>query len=620
MICSGSTIFTAKRLVAAAVTLAAATALAVVPMAGHAEPEPVAALITAARRALVRGDGIDAEMKLREAVGRGVPRHQVAAFLGGAYLRQGDLVRARQWLGPATFSRDTAAEGFRVLAQLEQQDGNLAAAAEAYKRALAITPRDAELWVEIGRLRYRAGRHLQAIKAANYALKLAPRNPRALEFRGQLVRDRYGLLAALPWFETGLMQAPADLSLLSNYAATLGELERASEMLVVTRRILEINPGNPQAYYLQAVLAARAGRYDLARGLLARTRGKLASTSGAMLLEAVLEFSAGNMRTAGELCESLLKREPSHMRARELLARTLYLSGQYRYLTLRFRNDIARQDASPYLLSVVARAYEADGDRVQAGALLDRAAMPVRANLMVVAQGSAVGELMAQGRTGDALAAAEHDRAAEPGSYLAHALAGDVQLALGHAAEAQQRYSTASRIRMTDSLLLRRFEAYKAAGDIRGAVQMVETWLVQNPGSRTALRLHAMLAAQAGDSVRAVAVLDYLRRSGGEHDVQLLTDLALVQLSSGATAEAEDTAMQAYKLQRASPLAAQTLALSYATLGASPKSTLSLLDKARQMLGDNPVLAQARARMDQNRRTALAAARVAGAPGRRRLP
>jgi tetratricopeptide (TPR) repeat protein len=591
-----------------AVTLAAASALVLVPIPGHAEAEPAAALIDAARRALVRGDGIDAEMKLRAALERGVPRHQVAAFLGGAYLRQGDRARARQWLKPGEFSRDTAAEGFRVLAQLEQQDDDLAAAAEAYKRALAITPRDAQLWVEIGRLRYRAGRHLQAIRAADYALALGPRDPRALEFKGQLVRDRYGLLAALPWFETGLMQAPSDLSLLSHYAATLGELGRASEMLVVTRRILQLNPGDPQAYYLQAVMAARAGRYDLARGLLARTRSKLADISGAMLLDAVLEFSAGNMSNSGELCERLLKREPSNMRARELLARTLYLSGQFRYLTLRFRDDIARQEASPYLLSVVARAYEADGDRQQAGTLLDRAAVPERASLRVVPQGSSVGALMAEGRSADALAAAERDRAANAGSYMAHALAGDVQLALGHAAEAQQRYAVASRIRMSDSLLLRRFQAYEASGDVAGATQMVEGWLMQNPGSRPALRLQATLAAQAGDSVSAAAILDYLRRSGSDRDVQLLTDLALVLLGSGAPAAAEGTATQAYRLQRASPLAAQTLALSFAISGMSRQSTIALLDKAQQMLGDNPVLAQARKRLSGGRRKALAAA------------
>jgi hypothetical protein len=171
---------------------------------------------------------------------------------------------------------------------------------------------------------------------------------------------------------------------------------------------------------------------------------------------------------------------------------------------------------------------------------------------------------------------------------------------------------------MSEELLLRRFQAYQAAGDVQGATQMVEAWLIQNPGSRTALRLQAMLVAQAGDTVSAVAILNYLRRSGSDRDVQLLTDLALLQLGSGAPDAAEDTAIQAYRLQRASPLAGQTLALSYATLGVSRQRTSALIAKARQMLGDNPVLAQARERLNQNRLTPLAAARVARAPVARR--
>lgn len=608
MTCSSSTISKANRLLAAAATLLAASALVVVPIAGHAEAEPAGALVAAARQALLRGDGIDAEMKLRAALERGVPRDRIAAFLGSAYLHQGDRVRARQWLEPSQFSPDTASEGLRVLAQLEQQDGNLDAAAQAYDRALAITPRDPELWVEIGRLQYRKGAHLQAIAASDHALKLNPRDVRALEFKGQLVRDRYGLLAGLAWFETALMQAPEDISALGNYAATLGEAGRASEMLVVTRRMLQLRPGNPQAYYLQAVIAARAGRYDLARGLFARTRGKLAGTSGALLLEAVLEFSAGNISTAAELCEALLRRQPGSMRGRELLARVLYLSGQYRYLTLRFRDDIAREDASPYLLSVVARAHEMQGEREQAGALLDRAAIPQRADLRIVPQESLVGGLMAEGRSAEALAAAERERRAKPESYQAQALAGDVQLALGHAVDAQEYYTEASRIRMSDGLLLRRFQAFEAVGDLRGAAQMVQGWLIQNPRNRTGLRLQAKLATQAGDTQQAAAILGYLRKSGSDHDVQLLTDLALVQLRGGTPAAAKDAAAEAYRLQRASPLAAQALALSYAALRVHPAETSTLIQKARQMLGDNPVLAEATTRLKQGQGALLASA------------
>lgn len=578
-------------------------ALVTTPLAGHAEPQPQTstALIEAARAALRRNDGIDAEMKLRAALSRGVPRKQIAAFMGGAFIRQGDRQHAREWLGPGVFSASTAAEGFRMLARLEQLDDNLPAAARAYDRVLAITPKDASLWVEIGRLRYRAGQHVLAIQAADHAMALDPRNVRALEFRGELVRDRFGLLASLPWFEAAMVQAPTDISVLNQYAATLGELGRASELLVVTRRLLQLEPGNPRAYYLQAVLAARAGSYTVARQLLARTRGKLDAEPGAILLEAVLELSAGNTQTASELCEQFLEREPDDMHARQLLAQALYTGGQYRYLTLRFRDDIARANASPYLLTIVARGFEATGDRVQAGQLLDRAALPVTAALRVVPVGSRVGALMAQGRSQDALAAAERDRADNPGSYETQAAAGDVQLALGHPAEAQQRYALAAQIRMSDSLLQRRFQAFAGVGDAQGAARMVGEYLRQNPTNRTALRLQATLAVRSGDPLRAGAILDYLRRTSSAQDVQLLTDLALVRLGSGEPEAGEQAAARAYALQRASPIAAQALALSYATLQVRRGQAVSLLEKARQMLGDNPLLAQARERLGGGR-------------------
>lgn len=574
----------------------AGLAVALAPLAGHAEPQSAAGLIAAARAALRRDDGIDAEMKLRAALAEGASRPQVAAYLGGAYLRQGDLDRAREWLGAGTFSPASAAEGFRVLAQLEQRENNLPAAGAALDRARAITPADPELWVEIGRLRYRAGDQVQAIRAADYAMRLNPRNVRALEFRGQLVRDRYGLLAALPWFETALMSAPQDVSVLSEYAATLGELGRAREMLVVTRRLLQLDPGNPRAYYLQAVLAARGGRNEVARQLLARTKGKLDGEIGVKLLGAVLELSAGNTQTASELCEQVLERQPASVSARQLLARALFASRQFKYLTLRFRDDIARDDATPYLLTTVARGFEAIGDRDQAGALLDRAAAPQRAALRVVPNGP-IGALLAQGRGGDALAQAEQDRARHPGSYQAQALAGDVQLALGRPSEAQERYAAAASIRMSDALLLRRFQAFIAANDLAGAAQMVQAYLAQNPADRAALRLQASLALRTGDARQAEQILDYLGRTGSGQDVQLLTDLALIRLGTGDPQGGERVAAQAYRLQRASPIAAQALALSYATLAVQRPQTVALIAKARAMLGDNALLAETRMRL-----------------------
>jgi len=579
-----------------------AAALLLTPLAGHADPEPTAPLLEKARAAIRRGDGIDAEVKLKAALGRGVARPGLAAYFGEAYLLQGDLEQARAWLAPAVFTRATAAEGFHALAELEQRSGNLPAAGRAFDRVLAITPNDAALWVEIGRLRYRGGQHLLAIAAAGRAIAIAPRNVRALEFSGELVRDRYGLAAALPWFEAALVQAPKDVSVLSQYAATLGELDRASEMLVVTRRILEIAPGNPQAFYLQAVMAARAGQYELARGLLARTRGKLDALPGAVLLGGVLDLAAGNNRSAAETFERVLTGQPDNWRVKELLARALYLSGQYRYLTLRFRADLSRDDAPAYLVTCVARAHEALGERDKAGPLLDRAARPQVATLRIVPDRTRIGTLLAQGRSAEALALAEQARIADPGFYDNQSLAGDVQLALGHPLAAQQRYAQASLIRMPDSLILRRFEAYAAANDPAGASALVSGILAQSPGNRTALRLAAALALHEGDPLRAGAILDYLVRTGDERDVQLLSDLAVVRVNAGDARAGESAALEAVHLQRASPLAAQALGLSLATLGEQPGAAVSLLNKARRMLGDNAVLAEARERLQAGHR------------------
>lgn len=563
----------------------------------HGERAQRSVLLDEARRAIGRGDGIDAEMKLRAALERGAPAIEVNALMGQALMMQDRRDRARPWLAAGRFSPSTAAAGWRSLGLLERLDGHLPASGRAYDKALAIIPGDASLWVEIGHLRYAGGEHRLAIEAADHALALDPASVRALEFRGRLVRDRYGLLAAIPWFERAVVNDPKDVAVLLEYAATLGELGRASECLTVTRRVLQLSPKNPRAYYLQAALAARADNYALARGLLQRTKGKLDGQPGVQLLRGVVEIAAGNPGAASEALEAVLRARPDNLRARELLARAIAMGGQYRYATLRFAADIADGEASPYVLTSVARAFEALGDRQRAGELLDRAARPLVAALRVLGDAGRIGALLALGQTGSAQAAAEATRKSDPGFYDAQALAGDVQLAMGHAREAQARYALAAEIRMPETLFLRRFAAYAMARDLKGGQELVEGYLRQNPTSRPALRAAAQIATGTGDPGRARAILAWLRDNGGEGDVQLLSDLALAEAGTGDFEAARDNALAAYRLQRASPMATQALAYSYAALGDRPVEARALLDKAQAIVGDTPLIANSRARL-----------------------
>jgi predicted Zn-dependent protease len=554
-------------------------------------------LIGQGRKAIARGDGIDAEMKLRAALEQGAAPPEVNAYMGEALLAQSRRDRARPYLARGEFTEASAAEGWRALGLLERLDGNLPASGRAYDRALAITPNDAGLWVEVGRLRYAGGEHLLAIEAADRALELDGNNVRALEFRGQLVRDRYGLLAAIPWFERAITHDPKDVSVLLEYAATLGELGHASECLTITRRVLELSPKNPRAFYLQAVLAARAGNYGLARGLLARTKGKLDDQPAVLILRGITEIAADNPEAAAEALEAALRLRPDNMHARELLLRAIVMAGQYRYAILRFADDVADGDASPYMLTTVARAWEVLGDRQHAGELLDQAARPRAAQLRVLGESGRIGQLLHLGQTGEAQVAAEALRRSDPGFYDAQALAGDVQLAMGHAAEAQERYALASQIRLPESLFQRRFAAYAMAHDLKGARELVAAYLGQNPTSRPALRAAAELAVGAGDLGRARTILAWLRNNGGEGDVDLRADLAMAEAGTGDLAAARENALAAYRLQRSNPLAAQALGYSYAASGDYAPQAQALLDKAQALLGNTAPVAEARRRL-----------------------
>ncbi len=568
--------------------------LAALAMPLRADTSGAVKLIEEARADLARGDGIAAEIVLKKALDTGAPREAIAARMGEAMLDQGERGKARDWLGPAQFAPQEAFHGFRMLGRLERLDGNLPAAGKAYDRALAINGKDAGLWVDIGRLRYAGGEHVQAIEAADHALSLDPANASALEFRAEIVRDQFGLQAALPWFEAALAHAPDDLQALGEYAATLGELGRATDMLTVTRHMLELDGRNAQALWLQAVLAARAGDNGLARSMLDKIGDRFDRVPGAILLHSVLNLRSGNFLLAAEVLEQLAARQPGNMRAQELLAAAYYGAGSYSEVIRRFEQAAGDPAASPYLLTTVARAHEMLGQRDKAAPLLDRAALLNDRPNAPVADGSELGAMLAAKDFAGAEALAERRRTASPGNADALAMAGDAQLAQNRAAAAVDRYRIAARVRISDSLLQRIAVALVGAGQDAAAEALVESYLAQNPSSRVARRMAAALAGRQGDWARAAQLLGNLSDSTGGGDARLLADLSLAQLRTGDAEAAEKTAAEAYRLQPASAVTAQAWGMALAALKERPQDARALLDKARAIGGDNPLLAEAR--------------------------
>ncbi|MCR2834007.1 tetratricopeptide repeat protein [Qipengyuania sp. RS5-5] len=515
----------------------------------------------------------------------GTDPRDVAAYLGEANLAQGRFAEAREWLGKQDFSPRTRAHGNHMLGRLEMESGNLPAAGQAFDRALAAGGEAPELWVDIGRLRYRGGEQAQAIQAAERAVELGPENPLALRFRAQLVRDVDGSLAALPWFERALDVAPNDPALLGDYAATLGELGRARDMLAAVRHLSTVDPANRRAYYLQAVLAARAGNYDLALTLLQRSGQVESEVPGAMLLLALIDMERGNYSSAAQMLDRLATLQPDNRRVVPLLARALVLGRNDKELAYRFQADAARASASPYLQTLMARSLEALGDRERAGPLLDLAARQNRPEFSVIRSATTLetARMRAdEGGTGvpaltrAALTAGRSEAATEaarsfarrfPGSGDALVLVGDTETSAKRLAAAEKAYLQALQIRRPWPLTFKLASVLSGQGKQRDAVVLLAGFAQGEPGNVEAMTLLAMHHARMGDWRAAAEYCDLVIAFGAARDPQVLAVRAKAALESGETDLAVRLAEIAHDLQPMHPASASILAQAYRAAG-----------------------------------------------------
>lgn len=577
-----------------------------------ADPTLAAARVAQARALLMLGNGIAAQDELDRARALGAApasyRHLAAqaALLTGRYE---DAVREAEAPDVLPGSRLFA---LRIAAQAWQALGKSDESARTFDRALALAPDDAPLWADIGRFRISTGDMAAAHIAAQRAVAIGPNNADALTLRALLVREQYGLVAALPWFERVVAVKPDHVPALIEYAATLLDTGQASLALGVTRRALALAPGLPRAYFIQAVLAARAGRYDLARSLLMRTRGALDGQAATRLLRGVLHLESGNATLAVREFAPLLDSQPLNLRARLLLARAYYEDGQYSEAEKVLFPLVERADAGSYALRLAARIHEALGDAPLVQDFLSRAALPGRgaadvfkgagspaetagAALAAPAQADVnlrhIRALWQAGQPGLALARAQALAAANPGAYAAQITLGDLFAANGRSAQAVLAYQRAADLRFTADAALRIVDARRRAGDAEGAHDVLDLYLRQNPEDVDAARLAATWYLAEGDAARALPILRALAGRLGHRDALLTANLAWALLDTGDAAAALPYAAHAYRLAPANPVTSDVLGWALFQARGPGQGARDLLEKARQLAPGQPLVA-----------------------------
>jgi cellulose synthase operon protein C len=576
------------------VTAARAAALSAV----RSDPGSGEAHLLLARTQLALQDGVGAEAELKRANDAGIDQKFTHHLKAQALVLEGQPEKA------VAEAEKTDPQfrpyGLRIRARAMASMGNVPAAQASLAEAARIAPNDVAVWTDTGRFRFVAGDMSGAIAASQKAVTLDGGDIDALVLRGELVRSQYGLVASLPWFESALKRDPLYHDALIQYAATLGEAGRTIDMLAATRRALEARPGSPQALYLQAVLAARAGNYDLARSLIEQTGGSIDSLPGMLLLGGALDLQAGDIQQAIEKLRQLVDMQPDNAVARTLYAQALLRSDAARNALDILRPVVLRADADSYPLTLAARAFERIGDRGQAARFLDRAAQPAHGDSAPLGEGDSPANLAAaaQARPGDASAVVPYIRAllasgdtgrafdqaqsfarGNPGSPVALVAYGDMLMATNRAADAAGVYKQAADLRFDEPTMLRLVEALGRSGRAADASNALALFLSQNPNNLTALRLTAHWQLASGQTDDAIDTLEGLRARVGERDAGIETDLAAAYAASGDAQNAESHGESAYALAPANPAAADAYGWALYQTG-DLQGALDLLQKA----------------------------------------
>ena len=488
-------------------------------------------------------------------------------LLAEALLAQGETARAERLLSGDGFPPSLAARAEHLRGRAALARGDLARAGQAFDRALALEPADADLWTDIARLRYRGGEQLAAPDAIQRALAIDPANLPARHLQALIRRDAAGLNVAAGEFEA-LLRDHSRSDIARDAAAVYLDAGRVSDALEL------LDPDTEEDSFLRAVAAARTGDWNEARMLLGTVPQAQVEQPAALLLSATVDLASGLDDAAAKTLDELARKQPDNRVVAHLLALALYRSSAHRELVSRLGDRAAAADGSPYLRTMVGRAYEALDRREEAAPYLDTAARARPNTLTVfgdadtgvasgggdsVALRSSLRRQIGQGDTASALSEARAFVDANPASADGARLLGDVYLAVGEWREALFQYERAGQVRGDWPLVQRLVLAHRRLDQPSEAEAIMQRYIAGGGRERAALSTYAAMLARRGNLGAASRLVEYALAKGGRNDPGFLSRWSGILREAGDGEAALQYAGAAYRLSPMHPAALAAL-------------------------------------------------------------
>jgi cellulose synthase operon protein C len=370
---------------------------------------------------------------------------------------------------------------------------------------------------------------------------------------------------------------------------------------------------NGRAFYMQAVIAARAGEFGLAQRILVLAGSKINESPGAMLLSGITEYQLGNVNKAADIFERLVNMQPNNLIARKLMARAKQSAGENFDALDAIRPLVDRGQADSYSAMIAARAFEATGDRSKAAGGLNEASMakvrgatnvPQNLSLHMAEDGARknpgnaafiipyIRALMKDGNPEAALISAQKLQADNPGVPDAHMLVGDVQAARGQYSAAVEAYQAARKISFSEGVMLRLVDVYRRLGQAGNANIVLSDFTRLHPNNSSAQRLFAYAMLDDARWADAIPLLEKLRGRVGFNDSILNANIARAYSGMGRHDDAVLNAEMAYKIDPANAMVTLVYAQTLLKSGKRPKAAAELFAKADILVPGNKDVAK----------------------------
>lgn len=428
-----------------------------------------------------------------------------------------------------------------------------------FERAARLFPEDVRSNNTLAALYIDNGMLAEASALLEKSLGLDAGNVKTLELSAELAIAEQRYAQALQLLTRAHEQDSADLRVLRSLARVHLLLGNTAEMEHYLALILEQSPDDPAATLLSAVTSIDRGEVEIGEAMLGELSQKLSrvdalrlqTTDGMLFIQAASDYVRGSDRSAIDLFNTYLARNPSDLAAISMLVDLYLRNGESR------RANTLLSDSREFITDDLALSlqllhlYIQNGSVWNARELLEDLRASTGDNPFVTILEAELER--SQGESEKALAILDGRESSDPPvSY--GLLRGALLLDLARLAEAE-RVAAQLQSSNPDMLRVQNFAAvtYLRAGRLKAAERAVNAALKLSASDLEARFNHAMLLKQRGRREDAARVLNDILAERPSHTRSILL-MAQILYEQGRSEEAIDWSKKVYVYDKTSTL------------------------------------------------------------------